>query len=437
MSALIQPLDPPFVPELVAPPATLRIAVVGTGAAGLAAAWGLERRHEVTLFEQDPRPGGHVHTVVLENGPDAGTAVDTGFIVMNEANYPNLVRLFGQLGVRTQPSCMSFAYQDRASGFHYAGTGLDGLFSHRANLASPLFHGMIADWVRFNRRARRDLARGFAGAPSLGEYLAEVRPSRAFVERYLLPMGAAIWSAPAQAMEAFPAESFLRFFDNHGLLSLRQPQWRTVAGGSQAYVRALLARFRGRVRTGAPVTGIAREGGHVAVRTAAGVERFDRVVIATHADQALRLLDDPSRDERRLLGAWSYSRNHAVLHTDTALLPPRPRAWASWNYTAPAARRDTPVHVTYYMNRLQRLRARDHYCVTLNANGAVRDEHVVRDMVFTHPVYDRAAMATQRELPLLNGRRHTFFCGSYFGYGFHEDAVRSGLEVTRAFGLAW
>lgn len=437
MSALVQPLDPPCVPELLAPPRALRIAVVGTGAAGLAAAWGLDRRHDVTLFEQGPRPGGHVNTVLLDEGPDAGTPVDTGFIVMNEANYPNLTRLLGQLGIRTQASCMSFAYQDRASGFHYAGTGLDGLFSQRRNLASPAFHGMIADWVRFNRRAKRDLERGFGGAPTLGEYLSAVKPSRPFVERYLLPMGAAIWSAPAEAMEAFPAESFLRFFDNHGLLSIRQPQWKTVAGGSHAYVQALLGRFRGRIRTGRPVTGIARRDGQVDVRTAAGTERFDRVVLATHADQALRLLEDPSRDERRLLGAWTYSKNHAVLHTDTALLPPRRRAWASWNYTAPAARHDTPVHVTYYMNRLQRLRTRGDYCVTLNANGAVRDERIVREMIYTHPVYDRAAMATQRELPRLNGRRHTFFCGSYFGYGFHEDAVRSGLEVARAFGLGW
>jgi len=437
MSALIEPLDPPFIPEVLRPPASLRIAIVGSGAAGLAAAWGLHRRHDVTLFEQDPRTGGHVHTIVLDDGPDAGTPVDTGFIVMNERNYPNLVRLFGQLGVRTQDSCMSFAYQDRATGFHYAGTGLDGLFSHRPNLGSPRFHGMIADWVRFNRRAKRDLARGFDGSPSLGEYLAEVRPSRSFVDHYLLPMGAAIWSAPAEAMEAFPAEPFLRFFDQHGLLSIRQPQWKTVTGGSHAWVRALLARFRGRVRTGMPVRSIARHADHVILRTAAGTERFDRVVIATHADQALRLLEDPSHDESRLLGAWTYSRNHAVLHTDTGLLPPYRRAWASWNYAAPEARRATPVHVTYYMNRLQQLRTRRDYCVTLNADGAIRDEHVLREMVYRHPVYDRAAMASQPGLKRLGGHRHTYFCGSYFGHGFHEDAVRSGLEVARAFGLPW
>jgi predicted NAD/FAD-binding protein len=436
VSALAEPVAPPRAATL-APAAPLRIAIVGTGAAGLAAAWGLHRRHDVTLFEQDARPGGHVHTVVLEDGPDAGAAVDTGFIVMNERNYPNLVRWFDQLGVGTQASCMSFSYQDRASGFHYAGTGLDGLFSHRPNLASPQFHAMISDWVKFNRRARRDLANGFSGTPSLAEYLDEVRPSRAFVERYLMPMGAAIWSAPAEAMEAFPAESFLRFFDNHGLLSLRQPRWRTVTGGGHAYVRALLARLRGRVRSGTPVRSIARRDGRVMVRTASGTESFDRVVVATHADQALELLEDPSPDERRVLGAWSYSRNHVVLHTDTALLPPRRRAWASWNYTAPAAGRGSAVQVTYYMNRLQRLRVRGQYCVTLNPGGAVRDEHVVREITCTHPVYDRAALASQRELHRLNGRRATWFCGSYFGYGFHEDAVRSGLEVARTFGLGW
>jgi predicted NAD/FAD-binding protein len=424
--------------EARTPPLRLRIAVVGSGAAGLSAALGLDRRHDVTVFETERRAGGHVHTITLERGPDAGTPVDTGFIVMNESNYPQLTRLLKQLGVETQESCMSFAYQCRRSGVHYAGTGLDGLFSRRAHLFSPAFHGMIADWIRFNRRARRDLDTGHTRALTLAEYLADVRPSRAFVERYLLPLGAAIWSAPAETIETFPAEAFLRFFDNHGLLSVRQPRWRTVSGGSHTYVRALLSRLRGAVRGGAPVTGVARREDHVTVRTAGGAERFDHVVIATHADQALRLLEDPTADERRLLGAWTYSTNHAVLHTDTALLPSRRRAWASWNYTAPVApRAGSPVHVTYYMNRLQRLATRGDYCVTLNAGGSIREEHVVREMTYAHPVYDRVSMASQRELPDLNGRCRTYYCGSYFGFGFHEDAVRSGLEVARALGGGW
>lgn len=436
MSIALAPAGAAVAPHARTAAGRQRIAVVGTGAAGLAAAFVLQRTHDVTLFEQDGRAGGHVHTVTLERGPDAGTPIDTGFIVMNETNYPTLVRLFERLGVRTQPSCMSFAYHCRASGFHYAGTGLDGLFSHRANLLSPGFHGMIAEWLRFNRRARTDLARGMDGTPSLGVYLDGLHLSRAFVERYVLPMGAAIWSAPAEAMRAFPAEAFLRFFDNHGLLSVRQPRWKTVVGGSQAWVHAMLRRFAGDVRLGTPVRGIVRRPGGVVLRHDAGLEAFDQAVVATHADQALRLLDDPTEDERRLLGAWSYSVNHALLHTDTRMLPPRRRAWASWNYTAPdAGGRRAPVHVTYYMNRLQRLRTRGDYCVTLNGNGAVRDEHVVREMTWTHPVYDRAALEAQRGLGRLNGVRHTWFCGSYFGYGFHEDAVRSGVHVARAFGL--
>ena len=421
-----------------APPPGQRVAVVGSGVAGLVAAWRLDPVHDVTVFEAGDYPGGHTHTVTLERGPDAGTPVDTGFIVMNLRNYPVLTRVFERLGVELRDSTMTFGFHDERTGFQYAGTGPAGLFAQPANLLRPSFHRLLADVVRFGRRAKRDLAAGALADRALGEYVAGLGLSGRFRRDYLEPMGAAIWSAPPGAVADFPAEAFLRFFENHGLLTLTDlPQWKTVAGGSHTYVRRMLAGFRGRVRLRAPVRQVRRLGDAVEVAAGAGgAERFDHVIVATHADQALRLLADPSDDERRLLGAWRYSRNHTLLHTDTRVLPPRRAAWAAWNYVREAAAgADDAVSVTYDMNTLQGLRTRERYLVSLNRRGPLDPARVVAEMEYTHPLYDFAALATQAELPALNGVRRTWFCGGYFGHGFHEDAARAGLEVARGFGL--
>uniref|UniRef100_A0A832MJV6 FAD-dependent oxidoreductase n=1 Tax=Eiseniibacteriota bacterium TaxID=2212470 RepID=A0A832MJV6_UNCEI len=417
-------------------PARERIAVIGAGVAGLTAAWLLGRRHDVVLFEREGRLGGHTHTVVVEHGPDAGLAVDTGFIVLNRRNYPTFVRILDALGVALQPSDMSFGYHCERSGFQYAGTGLAGLFARRRNLASARFGAMLLDIARFNARARRDLAAGAAAGRTLAEYVGALGLSEGFSEWYLFAMGSAIWSAPRAHIGAFPAEAFLRFFENHGLLGFTgQPRWLTVTGGSHTYVRAMLAGFSGEVRTGARIAGVRRPGTHVEVASERGVERFDRVVLAAHADESLALLEDPDPEERRLLGAWRYSVNEAVLHTDERALPPRRAAWASWNLRrAAAAGDDRPVSVTYWMNRLQRLATPRTYCVTLNGTTLPRPERIVRAMTYTHPVYTFESLATQARLPALGAARRTHYCGSYFGWGFHEDAARSGAAVAAALG---
>ncbi len=425
-------------PSAPVPPPGQRVAVVGSGVAGLVAAWLLDPVHDVTVFEAEDYAGGHTHTITLERGPDAGTAVDTGFIVMNLRNYPVLTRVFARLGVELRDSTMTFGFHDERTGFQYAGTGLVGLFAQPGNLARPSFHRLLADIVRFGRRAKRDLAAGMTVDRTLGEYVAGLGLSERFRRDYLEPMGAAIWSAPPGAIAEFPAAAFLRFFENHGLLTLTDlPQWKTVVGGSHTYVERMLAGFRGCVRLRAPVRRVRRTDDAVEVVAGdGGAERFDHVVVATHADQALRLLADPSDGERRLLAAWRYSNNRTVLHTDTRALPPRRAAWAAWNYAREAAAGgDDAVSVTYDMNALQGLRARERHLVSLNRRGPLDPARVIAEMDYTHPLYDFAALATQPELPALNGVRRTWFCGGYFGYGFHEDAARSGLQVARGFGL--
>lgn len=416
----------------------LEIAVVGAGVAGVVSAYILSRRHRVTLFERGDEIGGHTHTVTIPEGPDAGTAVDTGFIVHNDRTYPLFRRFIGQLGVATQASDMSFSYHDEGAGFFYSGPELGGVFAQRRNALSPRFLRMLLDIDRFGRDARRQLQAGAVGPVTLGEWLDRGGYSIWAVERYLIPMAAAIWSTrPAQVAE-YPAESFLRFFANHGLLSLRDvPSWATIAGGSATYLWAFLRGFRGRVRTAEPVRSIRREEGGVALWTASGgAEHFDGVVVATHADEALALLADPAEDERRLLGAWRYQANRTVLHCDTSVLPPSRRAWASWNFVRErGASERSGVSLSYFMNRLQRLSSQEQWIVTLNREAPIPAGRVVATMDYAHPTYTFASVATQAALPGLNGCRNTWFCGSYFGYGFHEDAVRSAVQVGRSFGI--
>jgi len=417
---------------------SMRVAVIGGGVAGIVAAHILQRRHEVTLFEQNDYLGGHTRTIVLTEGPDAGTAVDTGFIVLNDHTYPTFHRFLAQLEVPVRFADMSFGFHSEPDNLQYAGTSLNGLFAQRSNLLRPAFWRMLWDIRGFCQNARRDLREGRLAGETLGEYVRRGGYSRAFLDHYLLPMGGAIWSASSGKMLEFPAAALIRFFENHGLLSLKnRPRWQTVVNGSHTYVRKFLEGFRGTVHLACPVLGIRREANGVQVRLGDGsVQHFDKAVVAAHADQALRMLEDPSPEEQRLLGVWSYSVNHTVLHTDPRVMPSNRRAWASWNYTRERpGGSETPVSVTYHMNRLQGLTTRRDYFVTLNRHQAIAENLILQEMEYTHPQFTAASMATQAELPSLNGPRNTYFCGSYFGFGFHEDAVKSGVAVARAFGL--
>lgn len=415
-----------------------KIAVIGGGVAGIVSAYLLQQRHEITLFEQNDYLGGHTHTIEINDGPDAGLAVDTGFIVLNDATYPLFQKFLARVGVHSRVSDMSFGFQCRQTGLVYAGTDLNGLFAQRRNLVRPRFWRLLMEIARFCRQARQDLAKGGIPPVTLGQYLETGRFSAFMADNYLVPMAAAIWSTPAQQVTDFPAEPFLQFFRNHGLLSFRnRPNWRTVVGGSHAYVKAFMHDFKGRLHLQAPVRQVARTANGVTLTLNDGETLpFDQVVIATHADQALRLLKEPSALEQRLLSAWRYQRNHTVLHTDASLLPEQKQAWAAWNFTRDSgAGKDRPVFVTYYMNRLQGFSAQRDYCVTLNRCQPFDPQTVIAEIDYHHPLYSFASMATQAELPLLNGQQNTYYCGSYFGYGFHEDAVKAGVAVANAFGV--
>ncbi len=406
-----------------------RVAVIGGGISGLAAAWLLSQRCDVTLFERESYIGGHSNTV---EAPAAGPSVpvDTGFIVYNEANYPNLTALFEHLGVPTAPTSMSFAVSLDKGRYEYSGTGLSGLFGQPSNLLSPSHWAMTADVFRFFREARELLRTDGADGPSLGQYLAEHRYSRSFIERHIVPMAAAIWSTPSSQVLSFPAASFVRFFDNHGLLQARnQPVWRTVVGGSREYVGRILAAMPAHVVKDAGVSRIDRDARGVVVHHRGGQQRFDACVIATHADEALSLLGEATTDERDLLGAFRYQRNLAILHRDSSFMPRRRRLWSSWNYLGSGAGENRSLSLTYWMNNLQPLGERaPELFVTLNPDREI--DAAIATFDYAHPMFDTAAMAAQRVLWRLQGERRTWFCGSYFGYGFHEDGLQAGLAVA-------
>ena len=415
---------------------TRQIAVIGSGIAGLASAWLLGQRHDVTLIERNDYVGGHTHTLEVDDGGRT-LAVDTGFIVYNAANYPLLSRLLDRLGVASRESDMSFAASIGPGEIEYSGDGLNTLFAQRRNLLSPSFLGMVADLLRFNRRCKALLRGGGFGGCSVSELLARERLGTHFRDHYLLPMAAAIWSCPTRAMLDFPAESLARFFDNHGLLNLiDRPLWRSVSGGSARYVERMLDHLgRERVRLDG-ARAVQRQADGVEVVLAGGERlRFDDVVLACHADQALALLAEPSEAEGRLLGRFRYQPNRTYLHTDTALMPRRRPVWSSWNYLSALdgdGRR--AVSVTYWMNRLQGLATDRDYLVSLNPLRPPRDEAVLAEMTYEHPVFDQAAIDAQPALAELQGRDRVWFCGSYFGYGFHEDALASAVEVAGRLG---
>jgi predicted NAD/FAD-binding protein len=414
--------------------------VVGSGIAGLGAAWLLGRQHQVTLFERDLRLGGHSNTVEVD---DQGrrVAVDTGFIVYNELNYPNLTGLFATLGVPTQASDMSFAAS--VDGVEYAGDSLATLFAQRRRLLDPTHWRMLFDIVRFNREARAALATGSLGRQTLSEFLDAGGYGAALRERYLLPMGGAIWSCPTRTMLEFPAESFLRFLDNHHLLAVEgRPQWRTVSGGAREYLRRLLDQAKHGphpldVHRGSPVTRVGRVPGGVELTVGAErSSRFDHVVLAGHAPDMLALLTDATGTERELLGAFRYQRNRAVLHRDASLMPELRRAWSSWNYAvAPAGDAGARIAVTYWMNRLQRLPTATDWFVSLNPHREPAAETVAFACEYEHPVFSSAAIDAQRKLGRIQGRDRLWFAGAWTGYGFHEDGLRSAVEVAAAFGI--
>lgn len=410
-----------------------RIAVVGAGISGLSCAWLLSKTHDVTLYEADGRLGGHSNTVDVDSsaGP---VAVDTGFIVYNEPNYPNLTALFQHLGVATKPAHMSFAVSVDSGAFEYSSHGAAGLFAQKRNLTSPRFWAMLADLKRFHRQAPRDLAVLETSGISLREYLNQGGYGRMFMDHHLLPQAAAIWSASSEQMADYPAAAFVKFYSNHRLLEVDlRPNWRTVDGGSRAYVSQLKAAFAGRVRSGDPVQAVARDSTGVTVATASGRERYDEVVLAVHADTALRLLDAPTAEERRLLGAIPYQRNRAVLHRDTGQMPRRRAAWAAWNHVSRKGDDRGAGGVTYWMNQLQSLPGEPLF-VTLNPQHEPRADQVLAEFDYEHPVFNAAGLAAQQALWSLQGGQGVWFCGAWFGSGFHEDGLQAGLAVAEQLG---
>jgi len=420
----------------------MRVAVIGTGIAGNAAAWALSKRYSVTIYERELRPGGHSHTVTVDYD---GTpiAVDIGFIVYNEHNYPDLTALFAHLGVDTVESCMSFAVSADAGRFEWKGGGSNwfetarGLFAQPRNLLSLSYLRMLRDILTFNERSVEDFAAGRLAGLTLGDYFARRKFAPRLLTDYLAPMGAAIWSAPADRILEFPAENFVAFFNNHRLLHYERPVWRSVRGGSQRYVDKLIADNRDRLRLGCAVTAVARTAQGVTVSDSLGNhDSYDHVVIAAHSDQALAMLSDPGDEERAVLGDIGYAPNLVYLHRDPRLMPKRKQAWASWNFLR--WRRDgTPVNdvaVTYWMNRLQGIDQAKPLFVSLNPPFAPDPELTFGRYHFDHPHYTAAAFAAQRRLGDIQGQRNTWFCGAWTGYGFHEDGLRSGLAVAESLG---
>jgi predicted NAD/FAD-binding protein len=421
----------------------MRIAIVGTGISGNAAAHALSTGspHEIVVFERDARVGGHSATVDIDYD-GSKIAVDTGFIVYNELNYPNLTALFAHLGVATENSDMGFSVSVDGGRREWAsreGELLGSLLARRRNAVSPRFWLMVKEVLRFNRQALADRAAGRLAGRSLGDYLAAGRFAPAFIEDYLLPMGAAIWSTPVDGILAFPAESFVTFFENHRLLHWDRPAWRTVTGGSRSYVGKLTAPFRDRIRVGVGAARITRTARGVEITgTDGGHDIFDQVILATHSDEALALLDDASPEERAILGAVGYRGNDVYLHRDTRLMPRRKAAWASWNVLQWSGRREE-VTVSYWMNALQNIDRGKPLFVSLNPPFAPDPALTFGRFNYAHPQFDGPALAAQKRLADIQGRRRTWFCGAWTGYGFHEDGLISGLEVAEALGsvLSW
>ena len=412
----------------------MKIAIIGSGIAGLTSAYLLSRRHDISLFEAGDRIGVHTHTVTV-TADGKSYAVYTGFVVFNTWAYPNFIRLLGQIGVPFKPTEMSFSVCDQSAGFEYNGNNLNSLFAQRSNIFSPGFWGMLRDILRFNRQAPLDLQEQRISAEmTLGDYLDANGYGERFIRHYIVPMGAAIWSMSLADMMGFPLQFFVRFFKNHGLLSVsNRPQWCVIEGGSSRYIEPLTRSFREQIRLNCPVHNVERSDDGVVIHSLAGSEAFDRVVFACHSDQALALLADPSQAEQDILGALPYADNDVVLHTDTRLLPDRKLAWASWNYRLSGTAQKQAA-VTYDMNILQGIDSATTFRVSLNQTAMINPLKVLARYTYAHPQYSLAAVAAQGRWEELNGAQHTYYCGAYWANGFHEDGVVSALRVAQAFG---
>lgn len=413
----------------------MRIAVVGSGIAGMAAAWQLAREHSVVLFEADSRLGGHTHTHTVQR-EDRSFQVDSGFIVHNPENYPLLTAMFRELGVETQPTTMSFSVNSERTGLEYNAGTLNGLFCQRRNLLRPRFYRMVADILRFYRESPA-LLQGDAQGPALGDYLREHRYSPMFIDEHLIPMASALWSSPSDRVLQFPARYLVQFMANHHMLSAgARPTWRVVKGGSSAYIRALESRWRVEARLASAVQSVRRVEGGVEITTPHYAETFDQAVLACHSDQALKLLEAPSEREREVLGAIRYQPNETVLHTDARLLPKNPRAWAAWNAHIPASP-SADCTVSYCMDLLQGLSSREPFVVTLNRTAAIDPGKIIARMRYAHPEYTHASVAAQARRGEINGADRIWYAGAYWGWGFHEDGIRSAIDVVRALGVRW
>ncbi|MCG6925930.1 MAG: FAD-dependent oxidoreductase [Acidobacteria bacterium] len=416
----------------------LRVAVVGAGISGLSAAYLLSRRHRVELFEKETRLGGHAHTHTVEHGGHQFD-LDSGFLVYNHRTYPHFVRLLGELGIGGHPSDMSFSVDCRHCRLQYSTRGLNGLFTQRRRAADPGYLRMLASIPRFNRRARALLDDPDSPELTLGEFLERGEFPRSFARHFMLPLVGAVWSSSATDVRRFSARPLLRFMDNHGWLDIDPPRWWTVRGGSRRYVEAIASRLGPGVHAGCGVVAVRRQADGVRVLTERRQWRqFDRVVLATHADQALGLLADPSPEEIRLLGSFRYSRNQTLLHTDASVLPSSRRAWASWNMVMGDCRREgAPISLTYHLNRLQSVPGPTQFCVSLNLEREPAPGTVLAEMSYTHPILDAAAAAAQPGLRRLSGQRSTYYAGAHLRYGFHEDGLRSGMKVAEALGCTF
>lgn len=414
----------------------MKIAIIGSGISGLVTAYLLNRKHDITIFEADDRIGGHTHTVDVKRS-DGTTPVDTGFIVFNEKTYPNFIKLIKRLGVAWQPSNMSFSVQCEKTGLIFSPSTFNSLFAQRSNLARPSFYRMLWDAVRFRKESLRLLAASDDQMP-LAAYLEQKKYSRGFIEHFIIPMGASIWSSDPSRFMDFPVRYMVSFFHNHGFLNLKdQPEWRTIRGGSRQYIAPLTHAFKDKIRLNSPVHRISRSGENVTITLGNDNTQqvFDQVVIATHSDQALKLLADPSQTELEVLGAIPYQENQTVLHTDTTVMPSLEVAWASWNYRKPSNTMNR-VALTYYMNLLQSLPPEETFFVTLNMAHAIDPAKRIKEMVYHHPLYDPKGLAARKRHNEINGAHRTWYCGAYWGYGFHEDGVNSALAVCKNFGAA-